>query len=93
MVILTSCRLYCSFFYFSQMVPSRVYSYLFDFISINNLWKYVQYLCKALSHAFNARGPQGFWGSVEKGYLFSGSCGALLIIIGELGSKHILLGI
>ena len=37
--------------------------------------------------------PQGFWGSGEKGYLFSGSWGALLIILGELGSKHILLGI
>ena len=39
------------------------------------------------------RGPQGFWGSGEKTYLFSGSWGALLIILGELGSKHILLGI
>ena len=38
-------------------------------------------------------GPQGFWGSGKKGYLFSGSWGALLIILGELGSKHILLGI
>ena len=38
-------------------------------------------------------GPQGFWGSGEKGYLFSGSWGALLIILGEPGSKHILLGI
>ena len=37
-------------------------------------------------------GPQGFWGSGEKGYLFSGSWGALLIILGELGSKHILWG-
>ena len=37
--------------------------------------------------------PQGFWGSGEKGFLFSGSWGALLIILGELGSKHILLGI
>ena len=38
-------------------------------------------------------GPQGFWGSGKKGYLFSGSWGALLNIFGELGSKHILLGI
>ena len=37
--------------------------------------------------------PSGFWGSGEKGYLFSGSWGALLIILGELGSKLILLGI
>ena len=40
-----------------------------------------------------SNGPQGFWGAGEKGYLFSGSWGALLIILGELGSKHILLGI
>ena len=39
------------------------------------------------------RGPQGFWGSGEKGYLFSGSRRALLIILGELGSMHILLRI
>ena len=32
-------------------------------------------------------GPQGFWGSGEKGYLFSGSWGALLIILGELGAN------
>ena len=38
-------------------------------------------------------GPKGFWGAGEKGYLFSVSWGALLIILGELGSKHILLGI
>ena len=38
--------------------------------------------------------PQGFWGSGENGYLFSGSWGALLIIfLGELGSKLIILGI
>ena len=39
--------------------------------------------------------PQGFGGSVENGYLFSGSWGALIhvIILGELGSKLIVLGI
>ena len=37
--------------------------------------------------------PRVFLGSGEKGYLFSGISGALLIILGELGSKHILLGI
>ena len=42
---------------------------------------------------YTSLGPPGFWGSGEKGYLFSGSWGALLIISGELGSKHILLGI
>ena len=31
--------------------------------------------------------PKGFWGSGEKGYLFSGSWGALIIIFRELGSK------
>ena len=39
------------------------------------------------------KGVQGFWGSGEKGYLFSGSWGALLIILGKLGNKQILLGI
>ena len=38
-------------------------------------------------------GGQGFWGSGENGYLFSGSWGALVIIFGELGSKLIILGI
>ena len=38
-------------------------------------------------------GPQGFWGSGENGYLFSGSWGALVIILGELGSKLIIWGI
>ena len=36
-----------------------------------------------------AWGPRGFG---EKGYLFSGSWGALLNILGELGSKRIILG-
>ena len=44
-------------------------------------------------YASNIGAPQGFWGSGEKGYLFSGSWGPLLIILGELGSKHILFGI
>ena len=38
-------------------------------------------------------GPQGFWGSGENGYLFSGSWGALVIILGELGSKLMILEI
>ena len=38
-------------------------------------------------------GPQGLWGSGENGYLFSGSWGALVIILGELGSKLIILEI
>ena len=37
--------------------------------------------------------PQGFWGSGENGYLFSVSWGALVIILGDLGSKLIILGI
>ena len=37
--------------------------------------------------------PRGFGDLCRtKGYLFSGSWGALLIILGGLGSKHILLG-
>ena len=44
-----------------------------------------------LSH--DSWGPQGFWGSGENGYLFSGSWGALVIISGDLGSKLIFLGI
>ena len=35
-------------------------------------------------------GPQGFG---ENGYLFLGSCGALVIILGDLGSKLLVLGI
>ena len=38
-------------------------------------------------------GPQGFWGSGDIGYLFSGSWGALVITLGELGGKLIILGI
>ena len=36
---------------------------------------------------------QGFGGSGEKSYLFSGKWGTLVIILGELGSKFIILGI
>ena len=32
-------------------------------------------------------GAQGFWGSGEKGYLFSGSSGALVIILGSWGAS------
>ena len=38
-------------------------------------------------------GPQGFGGSWENGYLFSEIGGELVIILGELGSKLIILGI
>ena len=41
----------------------------------------------------NRGASQGFWGSGENGYLFSGSWGALVIISGDLGSKLIFLGI
>ena len=34
-------------------------------------------------------GPQGFWGSGENDYLFSGSWGAMVIIFRDLGSKLI----
>ena len=36
--------------------------------------------------------PQGFWGSGENGYLFSGSWGARVIIFRDLRSKLIVLG-
>ena len=31
--------------------------------------------------------PQGFWGAREKGYLFSGSWGALVIILKGAGEQ------
>ena len=37
---------------------------------------------------FEPKNDLSHWG--EKGHLFSGSWGALAIILGELGSKHIL---
>ena len=48
---------------------------------------HIAYLQKA------SNGPPGFWGSGENGYLISGSWGALVIILGELGSKFIVFGI
>ena len=33
--------------------------------------------------------PQGFWESEENGYLFSGTWGALVISLGELGRELI----
>ena len=38
-------------------------------------------------------GPQGFCGSGVKGCLFAGTYGALVIILGDIGSKLIVLGI
>ena len=38
-------------------------------------------------------GAPGVWGSWEKGYLLSGSWGALVIILGEKGSKLVVLWI
>ena len=38
-------------------------------------------------------GPQGFWGYGKNGSLFLGSWGALVIILGELGSKLTICGI
>ena len=45
-------------------------------------------LLNSLPHIYG--GPQGFFGSGENGYLFSGGWGALVIILGELGSKLII---
>ena len=61
-------------------------------VYINSLGYMIKMITTPI-YSKNLWGPQGFWGSGEKGYLFSGSWGALLIILGELGSKHILLGI
>ena len=55
--------------------------------------KHISVCASARTDPCTCGAPQGFWGSGEKGYLFSGSWGAQLIILGELGSKHILLGI
>ena len=48
---------------------------------------------RAMPNKMSRWGPQGFWGSGENGYLFSGSWGALVIIFSDLGSKLIDLGI
>ena len=48
------------------------------------------YLITSVMYRFmNIAAP---WGAGEKGYLFSGSWEALVIILGELGSKLIVLG-
>ena len=47
----------------------------------------------SMLHMLNLWDPQGFWGSGENGHLFSGSWGALVIILGEKGRKLIILGI
>ena len=44
-------------------------------------------------HVTKIRGPQGFWGTGEKGFLLSGSWGALVTIFRDLGSKLIVLWI
>ena len=38
------------------------------------------------------QGPQGFWGSGENGYLFSGTRGVLVVILSDFGSKLIVWG-
>ena len=52
-----------------------------------------RYLSALAITASKMGAPQGFWGSGENGYIFSGSWGALVIISGDLGSKLIFLGI
>ena len=39
-------------------------------------------------HSLDNDGPQGFGGSGENGYLFSGSLGAMVIISGIWGARH-----
>ena len=50
------------------------------------------YVCMHANTYGHMYGPQGFWRSGEKGYLFSGSWGALVIIFRKLGSKLMVLG-
>ena len=55
---------------------------------------YFEYSTAELHQLLKHKGiPQGLWGSGENGYLFSGGWGALVIILGELVSKLIILGI
>ena len=51
------------------------------------------YLSAHMITVLKQRGPLGFWGTGENGYLFSGSWGALVIIFRDLGSKLRVLGI
>ena len=64
----------------------------FSLLIIQNRWfsSVFEHLLKENSHFM---GPYGFGGSGENGYLFSGSWGALVVILGELGSKFIVWGI
>ena len=48
-------------------------------------------LCKSVSQRLTISVPLWFWRSGEDDYLFSGTWGALVIILGELGNKLIAL--
>ena len=67
--------------------------YLFIYPSVNPSIPRNQNQIKSRSLLRLKTGPQGFWGSGENGYLFSGSWGALVIIFRDLRSKLIVLGI
>ena len=67
--------------------------YLFIYPSVNPSIPRNQNQIKSRSLVRLKTGPQGFWGSGEIGYLFSGSWGALVIIFRDLRSKLIVLGI
>ena len=63
-------------------------------IHMNNIVDKANRLLGLVKRTFSYMdGPQGFWGSGENGYLFSGIWGALVIILGELGRQLIVLGI
>ena len=47
----------------------------------------------SLENACHCMGSQAFWEDEEKGYLFPRSWEALIIILGELGSKFIVMEI
>ena len=67
--------------------------YLFIYPSVNPSIPRNQNQIKSRSLVRLKTGPQGFWGSGENGYLFSGSWGTLVIIFRDLRSKLIVLGI
>ena len=63
------------------MIPGESHNEWYQYYCLNFYVSKVQNL-----------GPQGFLGSEKKGYLFSGSWGALVIILRDLRSKLIVLG-
>ena len=68
-----------------------VSTYVLKQVTCNKMMIHLRFI--HLVKSVSDLGPQGFWGSRENGYLFSGSWGALVIIFRDLGSRFIVLGI